>query len=80
MLKTPLDKCTQIEIKHRAPDKSVVQNILYIHAIDKYETRIEKCSPHEGRCSPNIPENVLFITAGQQKIEILKIRRALFFV
>ena len=71
MLRTPTDKCSKIEIKHRAPDKSVVQNVLNIHAIDKYETRIEKCSPHEGRCSLSIPNNFVSSIAGQRKIALL---------
>ena len=65
MLRNPTDKCSQIEIKQRASDKIVVQNVLNIHAIDKYETRIEKCSPYEGRCSPNHPDNMLSSIAGQ---------------
>ena len=67
MLRTPPDKCTQIEITHRAPDQSDVQNTLYIHATDRKQARIEKCSPHEGSCSPSIPDNMVSSIAGQQK-------------
>ena len=71
MLRTPPDKCTIIEITHKAPDGSEVENTLYIHATDSEQARIEKCSPHEGRCSPNIPDYILSSIAGQQNTEIL---------
>ena len=71
MLRTPPDKCTQIKIAHRAPDGSEVENTLYIHATDRTQARIEKCSPHSGRCTPHIPDNSVSSIAGQRTNALL---------
>ena len=71
MLRTPPDNCTKIEITHRAPDGSEIENTLYIHAIDRTQARIEKCSPHSGRCTPSIPGNRVSSTAGQRTTALL---------
>ena len=44
---------------------------MYIHTIDRTQARIEKCSPHSGRCTPSIPGNRVSSTAGQLKTALL---------
>jgi hypothetical protein len=51
---TPPDKCTLIEMKHRAPDGTTTTNILTIFMANMYEASLEKCSPSHGDCQPNI--------------------------
>ena len=50
ILSTPPDQCTRLEVKHSAPDDSIVVNILYLHMVNKFEGTIEKCLPTRGNC------------------------------
>ena len=50
LLSTPPDQCTRLEVKHSAPDDSIVVNILYLHMVSKFEGTIEKCFPTHGNC------------------------------
>ena len=67
ILSTPPDQCTRLEVQHNAPDNSTVTNIFYLHTINKNEAALEKCSPHDGNCQPNIKDLTLKGTAGLRK-------------
>ena len=68
ILSTPPDQCTQLAVKHNAPDNTLVTNVFHLHTIDKFEAALEKCSPHHGNCQPNIKDLTLTGTAGIKKM------------
>jgi len=67
ILNTPPDKCTRLEVQHKAPDNSLVTNVFYLHIVSKFEATLETCSPHHGNCQPNIKDLALTGTAGLRK-------------
>ena len=67
VLSTPPDQCTKLEVEHNAPDDSLVTNVFYLHTVNKFEATLEKCSPHNGNCQPNIENLALKGTAGKSK-------------
>ena len=68
---TPADMCTRLEVKHSAPDNSTIINVFYLHMVNKFEAKVEKCSPSHGNCQPNIKDLALKSTAGLRKTVIL---------
>jgi hypothetical protein len=67
ILSTPPDQCTRLEVQHDAPDNSPITNVFYLHMVSKFEATLEKCSPHQGNCQPNIEDLALTSTAGVHK-------------
>ena len=67
ILSTPPDQCTQLEMKHRAPDNSLIINVFHLHTNSKFEATVENCSPSNGNCQPNIEDLALKTTAGLRK-------------
>jgi len=67
ILGTPPDQCTRLEVRHRTPDDLSITNVFYLHMLNNFEAKVEKCSPNYGSCQPNIEEMTLKITAGQRK-------------
>ena len=64
---TPPDQCTQLEVHHSAPDNSPITTVFHLHMVNKFEAAVEKCSPSQGSCQPNIQDLALKSTAGQSK-------------
>jgi len=67
ILSTPPDQCFRLEVQHRTPDDLSITNVFYLHIFNKFEAKIEKCSPHHGNCQPNVKELALKGTAGLSK-------------
>jgi len=67
ILSTPHDQCTRLEVRHRTPDDLFITNVFYLHMVNKFEAKVEKCSPSHGSCEPNIEDMTLKITAGHRK-------------
>ena len=64
---TPPDQCTRLELHHSAPDNSPITTVFHLHMVNKFEAKVEKCSPSQGSCQPNIKDLTLKSTAGQSK-------------
>ena len=64
---TPPDQCTQLEVHHSAPDNSPITNVFNLHTVNKFNFTVEKCSPSQGSCQPNIEGLTLKSTAGLSK-------------
>ena len=56
---------------HVAPDESIITNVFYLHMDSKFEATVEKCSPHQGNCQPNIEDLAMKSIAGLSKTIIL---------
>ena len=67
IISTPPDQCTRVEVQHSAPDNSTITNIFHLHMVSKFEATIEKCTPSQGSCQPNIKFLALKSTAGLSK-------------
>ena len=67
ILSTPPDQCIRLEVKHMAPDNSIISNVFYLHMVGKFKATVETCSSTHGSCQPNIRDLALTSMAGQSK-------------
>ena len=67
MHKIPSNLCSKLEIEHHDPNHNIATSVFYLFISTKTYGDIEKCTPQEDRCYPNL-ENLRTIAGTTKKV------------